>query len=58
VNYLVEFPSEADMWYDYSQFALRHGMQIKAEQFIKKVCQLDETRLDTDMRLMLASLYI
>lgn len=33
-------------------------MQIKAEQFLRKVWQLDESRLDTDMRLMLAALMI
>lgn len=31
VNYLIMNPDEADMWYNYAQFALRHGMQIKAE---------------------------
>jgi tetratricopeptide (TPR) repeat protein len=58
VNYLVEFPRDCDMWSNYAQFALRHGMQIKAEQFIKKVCLLDETKLNTEMRLILAALYI
>jgi len=33
-------------------------MQIKAEQFIKKVCELDSSRLNTDMHLMMAALYI
>lgn len=46
------------MWYDYAQFALRNNMQIKAEQFLTRVCKLDETRLDTDMRIMLAALMI
>jgi len=54
----VQYPNEADMWATYAQFALRHNMQIKAEQFLRKVYTLDESRLDTEMRLILAALMI
>jgi hypothetical protein len=46
------------MWYKYALFALRNNMQIKAEQFLRKVYTIDQSRLDTDMRLMLAALMI
>jgi tetratricopeptide (TPR) repeat protein len=56
VNYLILHPDEADMWYDYAQFALRNGMQIKAEQFLRKACEIEPERLDTDMNLVFAAL--
>ena len=36
VNHLIDFPADADKWGEYAQFALKHGLQIKAEQCINR----------------------
>ena len=58
VNHLVDHPTDGKKWGEFAQFALRYGLQIKAEQCLFKQIECDGGQIDTDCRITLGALML
>jgi tetratricopeptide (TPR) repeat protein len=58
VNHLVDHPTDGKKWGEFAQFALRYGLQIKAEQCLFKQIECDGGQMDTDCRIFLGALML
>ena len=58
VNHLIDHPQDGKKWGEFAQFALRYGLQIKAEQCVFKQIECNGGEMDTDCRIFLGALML